>query len=175
MGSSQGDRLRQVETRPGTIVNVMSLVVLILCLALSWSPWYMAGTLGSEPDIVVVYPAARSVAYWAAAILLGAACATAFTASRDGARRRAWRGVALAACVGAASSVVLRLFVEPGLATRLWGTLFAPVALVTADPHVLLASGTDTFFASAGYGLWAVLTTTIAGVVTALVGLWARD
>ena len=67
------------------------------------------------------------------------------------------------------------LFLEPGLATRLWGTSFAPVALVTADPQALLASGVDTFFTSPGYGLWAVLATSIAGVVTAIVGLWAED
>ena len=116
------------------MVNVMSLVVLVLCLALSWSPWYVAGTLGYEPEIVVSYPAARCVAYWAAALLLAVACAAAFVASRDGARRRAaWRGLSLAASAGACSSVVLGLFVEPGLTTRLWGTSFAPVALVTAD------------------------------------------
>jgi uncharacterized protein YqgC (DUF456 family) len=165
-----------VETRPGTIVSVTSLVVLIVCLALSWSPWYVAGTLGYEPEIVVSYAAARSVAYWTASVLLAVGCATAFVASRHGARRRAaWRGLSLAATVGASCCVVLGLFVEPDLATRLWGTTLAPVALVTADPQALLASGVDTFFVSPGYGLWAVLATAIAGVMTAIVGLWARD
>ncbi len=165
-----------METRPGTIVSVTSLVVLIVCLALSWSPWYVAGTLGYEPGVAVSYPAARSVAYWAAAVLLAAGCAAAFVASRDGARRRAvWRGLSLAASAGACSSVVFGLLVEPDLATRLWGTCFSPVALVTADPQALLASGVDTFFVSPGYGLWAVLATAVAGVVTAIVGLWARD
>jgi hypothetical protein len=165
-----------METRPGTIVSVTSLVVLIVCLALSWSPWYVAGTLGYEPGVAVSYPAARSVAYWAAAVLLAAGCAAAFVASRDGARRRAvWRGLSLAASAGACSSVVFGLFVEQDLAARLWGTCFSPVALVTADPQALLASGVDTFFVSPGYGLWAVLATAVAGVVTAIVGLWARD
>ena len=165
-----------METRPGTIVTATLLTILILCLALSWSPWSVAGTLGHAPKTVVSYPAARSVTYWAAAVLLAAACAAAFVASRSGTRRRgAWRGLSLAAGAAALASVVAGLFVEPGLATRLWGTYFAPVALVTADPQALLASGADTFFVSSGYGFWAVLVATIAAVVTAIAGLLAGD